>query len=235
MSALILLALAVAPGLAIAIFIYWKDKFEKEPKRLLIISFILGMVSILPAILLEGAGQMLGFNGSGSMITTAVYAFIVVGLSEEGSKFFFLRIYPYRQKDFNEPFDGITYAVMVSMGFATVENIFYVFEFGPGNALIRMFTAVPAHATFGVIMGYYVGLAKFSRNPAANFFRALFFAALMHGAYDFFLMVGNVPLMASGALISLYLGVRYSLRAIKLHQQQSPFQSHSVAEENSEV
>ena len=47
-----LVALALAPGLAIMIFVYWKDKFEKEPKQLLALSFLLGALSIIPAIIL---------------------------------------------------------------------------------------------------------------------------------------------------------------------------------------
>lgn len=223
---LTLLAVAIAPGLAIVVFIYCKDKFDKEPRKLLIISFLLGMLSVVPAIVFEEIGSTV-LPPSDSMLVTFLNTFFVIGLSEEFSKFFMLRIYPYRKKEFNEPFDGIMYAVMVSMGFATLENIFYVNQYGMGNAVFRMFTAVPAHASFAVIMGYFVGLAKFKNNSLFLQLQGLVFAAILHGAYDFCLMVNNVPLIAGGALVSLIIGIRYSLKAIRLHQQVSPFNIRS--------
>ena len=69
----------------------------------------------------------------------AVYSYLIVALSEEGSKFLMLRLIPYRRKAFDDPFDGIVYAVMVSMGFATLENIGYVMQHGMGTGLLRMF------------------------------------------------------------------------------------------------
>jgi RsiW-degrading membrane proteinase PrsW (M82 family) len=175
MNPLSLLAIAIAPGVAISIFVYWKDKFDREPGKVLVTSFILGMVSVVPAIILEGLGS--GFVPAvGPTLSTFIYTFIVVGGSEEFSKFFMVRIYAYRKKEFNEPFDGITYSVMVAMGFATLENIMYVMNYGMGNALLRMFTAVPAHATFGIIMGYYVGLAKFKNNSTIVMLQGLLLA-----------------------------------------------------------
>ncbi|MCB9246327.1 MAG: PrsW family intramembrane metalloprotease [Flavobacteriales bacterium] len=220
-----LLGLAIAPGLAIAIFIYWRDKFEREPRRLLIWAFFLGIVSIVPAVILENWWGARGAGISESLTGTAFYAFIVVGLSEEFAKYFFVRRYLYNHPEFDEPYDGITYSVMVSMGFATLENILYVLEGGMSTALMRMFTAVPAHAVFGIIMGYYMGLAKFVPERRALYhFMAVFGAMLLHGAYDFALMQQSMPeWQFGGAILSLFIGIRLSLRAIRLHQQASPF------------
>ena len=224
MNAFILLALATAPGFAICIFIYLKDKYNREPRQLLFISFLLGMIAIIPAYFIEQTGAIFVLQGTSTEMTLA-FAFVVVGCTEEGCKYFMLRVYAYRKKDFDEPFDGIMYSVMVAMGFATLENIMYVSQFGIGNAFLRMFTAVPAHAVCGIIMGYYTGLAKFSLNPKRLLFRGWFYAALLHGAYDFSLMDRNIPLIVFGAALSLYIGVRFSLKAIRLHQEDSPFRS----------
>lgn len=222
MNALVLLTLAVAPGLTIMIFVYWQDKFERESIKLMFTSFLLGMVAIVPAIFLEEAG-MSWIPPVNETFRIFIMAFVVVGCSEEICKYMMLRLHAYRKSEFNEPFDGITYSVMVSMGFATLENIFYVYQYGMGNALLRMFTAVPAHATFGILMGYYAGLAKFRNNSLQLHLQGLLSAILLHGAYDFFLMLNSIPLIALGALVSLILGIRYSLKAIQLHQQISPF------------
>jgi RsiW-degrading membrane proteinase PrsW (M82 family) len=222
---MMLLGLAVAPGLAIMIYIYWKDKFDPEPKRLLIWAFFLGIVSIIPAVLLEGNWGKLGMGISPNPLKTAFYAFIVVGLSEEIAKYFFVRRFLYGHKEFNEPFDGITYAVMVSMGFATLENIMYVYDGGLQVAIMRMFLAVPAHAAFAIIMGYYMGLAKF--NPHKSFqyhVMAIVGATFFHGAYDFALMQQNWQAWSfPGAVISLFIALRLSRKAIQIHQQASPF------------
>jgi RsiW-degrading membrane proteinase PrsW (M82 family) len=231
MSFLVLMALAIAPGLAIAIYVYWRDKFEREPLSLMVKCFAFGVLSILPAIILETLGtKVFGTYSPENILQTAFHAFVIVGLSEEWSKYIFLRGYAYRKPDFNEPYDGITYSVMVSMGFATLENIMYVADGGFGVAILRMFLSVPAHATFGVIMGYYVGLAKFREHSLKLRLTGLFLAAAFHGAYDFCLFLNTVPVLILGALASLIVGVILSLKAIKHHAMFSPF--NPVRQEN---
>jgi RsiW-degrading membrane proteinase PrsW (M82 family) len=147
---------------------------------------------------------------------------------EEFSKFAFVRFILYRNKNFNEPFDGIVYAVMVSMGFATLENVFYVFNFGYTTGVLRMFTAVPAHATFGILMGYYLGLAKFSHTRGLILtLVALLVPTAFHGAYDYFWFIAEIQNVYTGiwvcAIISLLVAFALSRKAIRLHQQASPF------------
>ena len=99
-------------------------------------------------------------------------------------------------KNFNERFDGIVYAVFISLGFALVENIMYVIQGGASVGLIRALTAVPAHALFGVVMGYYIGIARFSGVHRADYIiRALMWPIILHGFYDYCLMSGKPILM----------------------------------------
>jgi Predicted membrane protein len=109
-----------------------------------------------------------------------------VALAEEFSKYIIVKYYAQPKGAFNEPYDGIMYAVMVSMGFACTENIMYVLRGGTEVAILRAFTAVPAHATFAILMGYYMGKAKFSKQPKLLNLTGLALATLFHGAYDFF-------------------------------------------------
>lgn len=134
-----------------------------------------------------------------------------------------MRFYAQKNNEFNEPFDGIVYAVMVSMGFAALENILYTFQYGFGVGVTRVFTAVPAHATFGIIMGYFMGKAKFSNNRIKFNLLGLLFAILFHGSYDFFLFINFIPGIYIGALISLLIGVIFSKKAITRHQNSSSF------------
>jgi RsiW-degrading membrane proteinase PrsW (M82 family) len=215
-----LLALATAPGIAICIFIYWKDKYNKEPLGLLLTSFILGMLSTIPALIIQ---LLFGITpeslSNSSMASVAIFAYGVVALSEEGSKFIMLRFFAYPKKAFDDPFDGIVYAVMVGMGFATLENIGYVMQHGIGTGITRMFLSVPAHATFAVLMGYHVGLAKFDATRRNYYFiLALFWPILFHGTFDFFLFLGNDILHFAGALVSFIVAIQISRRAIRKKQ-----------------
>ena len=164
-------------------------------------------------------------EASTSLLETFAYAFFVVALSEEFSKFIFLRWNLFLRPEFDEPYDGITYSVMIAMGFATLENLMYVYQSNDAYdvAWMRAFTAVPAHATFAIIMGYFTGLAKFNSTKKTSYLlKGLIFAILMHGFYDFLLMQSNFPQIAVGAFVSLAISIYFSLKAIKLHQQISP-------------
>ncbi|TYP98070.1 RsiW-degrading membrane proteinase PrsW (M82 family) [Tenacibaculum adriaticum] len=216
-----LLLLAVAPAMIIVAYIYLKDKFEKEPINFLIKNFVLGaIVSILVTIILGAVlnGYFI-VTDSRNIIQILVKAFVVVGFVEEFSKYIIVRYYAQTNKEFNEPFDGIVYAVMVSMGFATLENVLYVFQYGAGTGIIRAFTAVPAHATFAILMGFFMGKAKFSKNKRLFNLIGLLLAILFHGAYDFFLFIDFVPGISVGAFVSLLTGFFLANKAINVHQK----------------
>jgi RsiW-degrading membrane proteinase PrsW (M82 family) len=223
MSLFALLAIALAPGFAIGVYIYLKDKHEKEPISLLVKSFFYGIISTFVTLAISGAFKQFVIIDETNVSEQAINAFLLVALVEEFSKFIFIRGILYRNKHFNEPFDGIVYAVMVGMGFATFENILYVADGGMSVAITRMFTAVPAHATFAILMGYYLGKAKFEHKKSYYALHALGIATLFHGAYDYFLFISFIPGIALGALASLALGIYLSRKAIKLHQDVSPF------------
>ncbi len=227
-----LLLLAIAPGIAICLFIFHRDAYNREPKRNLLISFLLGMITVVPAALIERS--LITYETTVTAI--AIKAFLFVALVEEGVKFIALRFYAYPSKKFDEPLDGIVYSVMVSMGFATLENILYVFQSaqtGQGYqvAFLRMFLAVPAHATFGVLMGYYAGKAKFAQHgKTILLLTGLIWAVLFHGLYDFFLFIRESPtvadlaadgLLIAGAIASFIIALRLSFIHIKKHRKLS--------------
>ena len=230
---MLLFALALAPAIAIIFYIYSKDKYEREPFKNLLISFLLGVLSTIPALIIQFAiePKLLAFFQEKTILYYGLYAFVVVGFGEELSKFAMLRLYAYRKKAFNEPFDGIIYSVMISMGFATLENIGYVMDGGIFTGLLRMFLSVPAHAAFAVLMGYHVGLAKFDPDHAfTHLWKGLLLASFFHGAFDFFLFLQGSKeviryvsggLLSIGAIASYWIAVRMSLRSIRLHQDLS--------------
>ena len=215
--------LAVLPPLLIAFYIYKKDKFDKEPKELILKSFLFGCLSIIPVVILE-----LIFNEN-IFSNYFVYMFCGVALVEEGMKYFFLKKYLFDKPEFNEPFDGIVYAVMVSLGFATVENLVYVFIYYPDQqisvAIQRMISAIPLHASCGVIMGYYVGLAKFSSNSRNLLLKGVFFATLLHAIYNYFILLEN-GVYSILSVLALILGIYLANKAIKIHQLDSQIKNN---------
>lgn len=230
MDFFLLLALALAPGVAIGLYVYLKDHHEPEPIGLLIKSFCYGilatLITLLIGIPLNGAVAL----ESHSFTDQAVHAFALVAFVEELSKFIFVRGVLYRNPNFNEPFDGIVYAVMVGMGFATFENLLYVWDGGVGVALLRMFTAVPAHASFAVLMGYFLGKAKFEHRSGMLAVYALLVPTLFHGVYDYFWFISYTPGVWLGSVISLVVAIIFARRAMRIHQAASPFRlDHEAA------
>ncbi len=183
-----LIFLALAPVLIIAFYIYFRDKYEKEPIGLLLRSLLIGIVITFPVILVETFFE--NFTDSIHGIVYAAYrAFITAAFTEEFFKYIAFLLIIWRSRHFNEKFDGIVYAVFISLGFAAVENIFYVLEHGYKIGLVRAITAVPAHALFGIVMGYRFGLARFyPEERKKQLFLAFFLPFSLHGLYDFFLM-----------------------------------------------
>lgn len=163
--------------------------------------FFFGVLSLIPAFILEIAadtfivkGVMAGFD---PIIVALVENFICVALIEESCKYFFLKKGSWNHPAFDYCFDAIVYSVVVSLGFAAVENILYVFQHGAHVGILRAVTAVPGHAIFGIFMGHYYGMAKMQEsagNIAASkslLKKALFVPMLLHGFYDFTASMGN--------------------------------------------
>src|SRR5690606_32179849 len=129
-----------------------------------------------------------------------------------------------RQKEFDEPYDGIIYGAFISLGFAAIENILYVVEVGVSVALLRMFTAVPAHASFGIIMGYYFGMAWQHKNKAFSYkMKGLLSAIILRGFYYFFLMQQLYPEFWFMCFLGLAISIWLCLKAIKWPHARSPF------------
>ncbi len=218
-----LIALAIAPGLAIAIYIYWKDKWDKEPLHWLLFAFLLGVLSVVPTLILSLLAQALGSAPQSENLWISFLSCVFgIGLIEEFCKFIFVRWFIFPKKVFNEPFDGITYCVMSAMGFATLENIMYVTEHGVATGIMRAFLSVPAHATWGILLGFALGLKK-SKPTYPIVIPALLLASVLHGLFDFFLFQGWGMLTLIGAVGTFVLSLYLSKKAIRLHQAASPF------------
>jgi RsiW-degrading membrane proteinase PrsW (M82 family) len=230
MDELILIAAAVVPAIFLMVKVYQADRLEKEPIGMLIGLLFLGIISTSLAGTTEELGSIALSNlfPNGGLISDALLYFIVVALSEEGFKYLLLKIRTWKSPHFNCQFDGVVYAVFVSLGFALWENIAYVLRFGFGTAVARAVTAVPGHACFGVFMGVWYGVAK--RYELAGHMEesaharkmALVIPLLLHGVYDFIASMQN-DLMSVIFLIFVGWMFRTALKLVrKVSAEDSP-------------
>ena len=185
-----LTALAVIPGILIIIYVYRKDKVEKEPVGLIVRLLALGAVSCIVAGFAESfASAFLPSFPAGTLEYALVNSFALAAFWEELLKYLALRIGSWRSPHFNYRFDGVVYGVSSAVGFARVENIMYVYEYGYQTALVRAFTAVPLHAFCGVAMGVFYAMAKKEsiQGRSSGFgytLLALIVPMMIHGVYD---------------------------------------------------
>ncbi len=190
---------AVLPAAILLRYVYKTDTVEQEPPGLLARLLLMGVFAALASGVLETLGETVlnALIDPGSPIYTVVLAFFVVALVEEGMKFVLLKRTTWYHPAFNYRFDGIVYAVFVSLGFAAFENIQYVLHYGLSVALPRALLAVPGHMSFAVFMGLFYGRAKlceaydYRRGVRHNLTAGYLVAVFLHGFYDTCAMVGT--------------------------------------------
>ena len=186
----ILLMAAVLPIIGLCYYVYIKD-VNKEPKNLLTKLFIYGVLTVIPILIFEmGLGKYFPTEKVGNFTQLFINIFIAVALVEEGFKWLVVKIISYDHNEFDEVYDIIVYSVFVSLGFACLENILYVISGGVSTAILRALSAVPGHACFGVMMGYFFSKAKVAdingnkSLTGTNLFLSILVPVLFHTMYD---------------------------------------------------
>ncbi|CAM3879960.1 glutamic-type intramembrane protease PrsW [Mesobacillus zeae] len=178
-----IVAAGIAPGLALLSYFYLRDQYDSEPLSMVFKTFIFGALLVFPIMFVQYViSTEIGSQSEFSQ------AFLNVGLLEEFFKWFIVYYTVFKHVVFDEPYDGIVYGASVSLGFASVENIFYLFSNGLEFALGRALLPVSSHALFGVIMGYYLGKGKFSGDSQLKWILlSLMIPIFLHGSYDYIL------------------------------------------------
>ena len=196
------LIVPMIPGVIWLWIIYRTDWYEPEPKRLVAGTFGLGVLAIAARVRRRAAGRAWSIRSSSYIeqrratgvtapIPMAIGCFLVIGPCEELAKFLAVRLFVYRNKEFNEPLDGIIYAAAAALGFASLENVLYVIDWHTGHVQwgalgIRSLLALPGHVIFATTWGYALGRQKF--DASYRVWPMVMLAALLHGLYDFLLM-----------------------------------------------
>ena len=207
----IILFSALLPIVILIYYIYHKDKDSPEPTGQLVKAFFYGILSIPLSFCIS---IPLGLIGVYSAETTSILgsvsaAFFGAAIPEEIAKFIMLWLLLRKNRYFDEKMDGIVYAVCVSLGFAALENIMYLFTNADSYlsvGIARAIFAVPGHFCFGILMGYYYSLAKFyPKIPTKNKVLILVAPIIVHGLYDSILFIINVTPAISGVLLIVFL------------------------------
>lgn len=187
-----LIAAAVLPAIFLMVKIYKADTLEPEPPALLKKLAVAGILSTFLAMALEWVGgKLLLLTNLNDLLYDVLFYFVVVGLAEEFSKYYFLKKNSWDSDHFNCQFDAVVYSVFVGLGFALAENISYVLQYGFGTAVIRAVTAIPGHACFAVFMGAFYGAAKryeisgYPDKSRSARLLSILVPTLLHGTYDF--------------------------------------------------
>jgi len=223
---MMLIKLALAPVLILLFYIFIRDKYEKEPVKLLLTGLLLGVLST--GMVLGAGSIVLPLAPEENGLALAFFsAFISSAGIEEAVKFILLYFLIWRTKEFNEPFDGIVYAVFISLGFAAVENVLYVldpFLGGLETAFSRAFLAVPGHMLFGVFMGYYMGFAKFEHKGISALILSFAAPFSAHAVYNLTIeLLGAYYLL--GLLPLMLFFWRKALKKMYEHLMASPFKN----------
>ncbi|MFD0827752.1 glutamic-type intramembrane protease PrsW [Neobacillus sp. M.A.Huq-85] len=181
---LAILSAGIAPGLALLSYFYLKDEYETEPISVVLRTFMYGALLVFPIMFIQHV-----FETEHLIKSEVIDAFLSSSLLEEFFKWFILFYAIYSHVEFDEPFDGIVYGAAASLGFATVENIFYLVANGIEHAVTRALLPVSSHALFGVIMGFYIGKAKFIEGLKMKWIiLSLLLPFILHGVYDYILL-----------------------------------------------
>lgn len=196
MNAILAIIAALLPAVLLWIYV-WKKDPQQEPASWLSKAVLWGVVACVPVAILEMGieGVLFGAGGQPSSLAgTTAMAFFVAALPEEAFKLLVLWIVLRKNPFFDEHFDGIVYAVCVGLGFAAIENVFYVLSADEwaGVAIARALLAVPGHYAFAILMGYYYSIYHFADHTPKVAACVLFVPVLAHGVYDSLAMSGLV-------------------------------------------
>ena len=239
MQLTIIIFAAILPAFLLVLYIWLRDKYQREPITEVLKAVGLGILSAFMAILVEGFLQ--GFDivseNPTTLLGAAWNAFVGAAIPEESVKLLVLALFLRHNRYFDERFDGIVYACAVGMGFAGTENIVYLFSNineWETVAIQRAIFAVPGHFMFAVAMGYFYSLVYFGDVSWRMQGRILWVPVLLHGVYDALLMMANVGTMLSGILIALlyafcFMMFRYGRDNIKKRIQRDENDPNQVA------
>lgn len=219
----VLILAAIIPAIFLMVKVYKSDRIEKESGYLLRQLATAGIIATLLALIEERVGEWIlsCFVPSDTLLYQIILYFGIVAFAEESSKYILLKRKTWENIEFNCQYDGVVYAVFVSLGFALWENINYVLSYGFSTAIVRALTAIPGHACFGVFMGVFYGLSRkflnYGHTVASKIMRifCILVPAFLHGSYDF---IATMEAVTNGWYFAVFVVILFVISFILVNR-----------------
>jgi RsiW-degrading membrane proteinase PrsW (M82 family) len=211
-----LVVIAIAPIVFLAWYMYTRDRYEREPRRLIVKTFVLGAVLVVPVIFAEVIGSLI-LPSSPDPLVLFLHFLVVVAFVEESSKYLAVRLSVYNSREFNEPMDGLVYGAIAGLGFAAPENLLYVLSRGAVLGIVRAILSVPGHALWGSIIGYYLARHKLKTGRGSSLV-GLCLATILHTAFDYALVATQalIAILIAGIIVAAGWAIFFRFRKAAL-------------------
>lgn len=217
-----LVVVAIAPIVFLAWFVYTRDRYEPEPRKLILKTFFVGAVMVVPVAFTEIVGRLI-LPLSDNLLTIFLHFLLVIALVEESSKYVAVRVSAYGAREFNESMDGLVYGAIAGLGFAAPENVVYVLSRGLATGIIRAVLSVPGHALWGAIIGYYLARYKLGIRGSSSSLEGLSYAIILHAVFDFSLVALDPIMGVTIAILDVAFGWVVFFRFTKAALAAGPF------------
>jgi RsiW-degrading membrane proteinase PrsW (M82 family) len=210
--------LIFAPVIAAGAYFYFSNRYDGAFRKLLVKAFLAGMLSVTVLLIAEYISTLLGLNELRSLKRTVFYSFITIAGSAELGKFLVFKYFILPEKVVDKPIHGITFSIMVALGFASAALFFFMIDpFGTRDmypTTLYAFVFVPANLLFSVVMGFFLGMAKFLKVHVVYSLIALTGAAFFHGVFNFCLFTNDFKLLSLLAFGSTTIVFILALKAV---------------------
>ncbi len=228
-----LLILLIGPLTALAIAMLSRARSNPQTYSLLVNCYFVGLMAIIPALMVYGLAYWLDVANPVSLRRMLFYAFVVAAFGKELGKFLILRAYAMKHPSFTKSFHGITMLLMIAMGYVTSEAILIAVTNGWVNfSELRIYSMIPAHITFAVVMGFFIGLSKFRDRSIVDNMVGLGGAVICHGIYEVILLTNDLEtlLVFGGALIvvAILLFIQSTRTYIQVKQREADSMRSSI-------
>jgi RsiW-degrading membrane proteinase PrsW (M82 family) len=197
---LVVLLTTILPSILMLSLILYSDRKSREPLSMILICILSGAFTICFSLIIDKLIVTLNLVNASmfpSQNSYSVYRIMVLAGVEEYAKLLVLHLFLYKNKSYDDIYDGFVYSSIIALSFSVIETVMYVFReptFAEMTslAILRNFTSIPLHIVCGVVMGYFVSLQKFSKTKGRKLLyllASLFIPTLVHTIYNVFFSI----------------------------------------------
>ncbi|MBW6459233.1 MAG: PrsW family intramembrane metalloprotease [Bacteroidales bacterium] len=212
------LSFFIPPFIAALMYIYLRYRARHWAFSLLLKAFLYGLASIILVLAVQILASYFGLDRLSNIRRILFYSLVVTAFFAELGKFFFLKVFIYPREEFKTPVDGIIFSVMISMGFATMNNLLYFINIPNLSVdVVNVLSSGPANVIFGILLGFFIGLGKLRKMRYIDSMTGLSAAVFFHALYSFCLLTSDYKLLWAFFIGSVIVVISLCLAAIRIH------------------